>query len=190
MRRLRIAAGALALTLTTAAQADPVALRVPMERRRAVVVAIGGPEMSAGWWFSERFALSAEWRLPASAAGASLGTRWTLVGEPFGWGIDAGLAVGVVVPLLDPGAAVSVTPSIVGRWRNEYFVVAASAVMPVVARVVPDPDLRLPVLFELWLGGHLARWRAGVHGAVGSTWVPGLSWSGTFQGTVFVGYDL
>ena len=190
MRAPAVAAGALALTLTTAAQADPVALRVPMERRRAVVAAIGGPEMSVGWWFSERFALSAEWRLPASAAGASLGTRWTLVGEALGWGVDAGLAVGVVVPLIDPGAAVSVTPSIVGRWRNEYVTVAASAVVPAVARVFPGPDLRLPVLFELWLGGHVARWRAGVHGAVGSTWVPGLSWSGAFQGTVFVGHDL
>jgi hypothetical protein len=187
---LRILAGLCALTLARVAEADPVALRVPVERQRVLIAALGVPEMSVGWWFSERFALSAEWRLPASAAGASLGTRWTLLGEPRGWGVDANLAVGVLIPLIEPGAAVSVTPSILGRWRGDHVVVGASVVAPIVARVLPSPDLRLPVLFEVWLGGHIARWRAGVHGAVGSTWVPGLSWSGTFQGTLYVGYDL
>jgi hypothetical protein len=81
---LRILAGLCALTLARVAEADPVALRVPVERQRVLIAALGVPEMSVGWWFSERFALSAEWRLPASAAGASLGTRWTLLGEPRG----------------------------------------------------------------------------------------------------------
>lgn len=189
-RRPRAAVAlALALALPAAAAADPLALRIPAERRFAAL-AIGVPEVSAGWWFSERFGLAVEWRLPASAVGASLGTRWTLVGDALGFGVDATLAVGVTVPLIEPGGAVSVTPSILGRWRGRYAVVAASVVVPAVARLLPDPDLRLPVLFELWLGGHFGPWRTGLHGNVGSTWVPGLSWSGAFQGTVYLGHDL
>jgi hypothetical protein len=176
------------LSLPSLAVADPVALRVPVERR-AAVIAVGAPDLSAAWWLSSRFGLAVEWRLPASAVGASIGARWVLLGEPAGWGVDAIVAVGAVVPLLDPGVALSVTPSVVGRWRGEHVAVAASVVAPAVARFVPAPDLRLPILFELWFGGRLGRWMAGLHGGVGSTWVPGLSWSGAFQATVYVGRD-
>jgi hypothetical protein len=180
---------AFALAVRGVAHADPVALRVPLERR-AVVLALGAPDLSAAWWFSERFGIAAEWRLPASAVGASLGARFTLVGEPRGWGVDATLAVGAMVPLLDPGVALSVTPTLRGRWQGEHLLVAASVVAPAVARFVPSPDLRLPILAELWLGGQFARWRAGLHAGVGSTWVPGLSWSGAFQATAYLARDL
>jgi hypothetical protein len=180
---------AAVLAWTGSVGADPIALRVPVERR-GMVLAAGAPEVSVGWWFTRRFGIAAEWRLPASAVGASVGARWTLVGEALGWGVDAVVAVGAVVPLIDPGVALSVTPSLVGRWRGERVVVATSVAAPTVARFLPMPDLRLPLLVELWLGGRVGAWWAGVHGGVGSTWVPGLAWSGAFQGTVYVGHAL
>lgn len=188
-RAVLLSSGLAALCVPARASCDPIALRAPFEGRTAVAAG-GAPECSVAFWLDRRFGVAVEWRLPASAVGADIGTRWTLLGDTLGWGVDLNASVGLTVPLIVPGVGVNITPSVVGRWRDEHFLVATSVAIPSIAQVLPSPDLRLPVMFELWLGGHYGRFRGALHGGVGSTWMPGLSWSGAFQATALVGVDL
>ncbi|MFO0644963.1 MAG: hypothetical protein U0326_01915 [Polyangiales bacterium] len=178
-----------ALLCARECRADPLALRAPVAGR-VVTATFGTPELSAGAWLSDRFGFAVEWHLPASAVGGSIATRRTLVGERMGWGVDLTLAGGLTVPLISLAGAVSFTPALVGRWRNDYVHVAASVVSPMVLRVVPDPALRLPLLLEVWLIGHYRRLSLGVQGSVGSVFVTGLSWAYAIQASGFVGWDL
>ena len=187
--RTSVLAIAATMVLARSASADPIVLRAPVPRR-VVAATLGTPELSAGVWLTERFGLAVEWRLPAGAVGASAATRWTLVGDPMGWGVEYTMAAGLVVPLLTFAGGVSVTPAIVGRWRSDRVQVAASLVSPIVLRVAPDPTMRVPVLLEVWLVVHLGPANVGVQGSVGSVYVPGLSWSNAVQVSGYLGWDL
>jgi hypothetical protein len=191
MSAARTAVLALGVTIVLArvASADPIVLRAPVPRR-VVAATLGTPELSAGVWLTERFGLAVEWRLPAGAVGASAATRWTLVGDAMGWGVEFRMAAGLVVPLLTLAGGVSVTPAVMGRWRSDRVQVAANIVSPMVLRVAPDPTLRVPVLLELWLVVHVGPANVGVQGSVGSVYVPGLSWSNAVQVSGYLGWDL
>lgn len=190
VRRAALASVIVALSLAPLpSHADPIALRGPTWGRVASFSA-GTPELSAGAWLTERFGLAVEWRLPVAATGVSAATRWRLVGDVRGWGVDLTLAGGVVVPLLDPAVAVSITPSVAGRWRGQYLQVAAVLVAPTVVRIAPDTLVRLPLLAEAWIATHIASLSVGVQGSVGSVFVPGLSWSNAVQVSAWVGWDL
>ncbi len=188
-RRTSTLALAAALLAARECRADPLTLRAPVPGR-VVTATFGTPELSAGAWLSDRFGFALEWHLPASAVGGSVATRRTLVGARMGWGVDLTLAGGLMVPLISISGALSFTPALVGRWRNDYVQVAASFVTPMVLRVVPDPALRLPLLLEVWLVGHYRRLHLGVQGSVGSVFVTGLSWAYAIQASGFVGWDL
>lgn len=187
-RSFLFAAGGAAL-LAREAHADPITLRAPVAGR-VMSGTFGTPELSAGVWLSERVGLAVEWRLPASAVGASIATRWTLVGDRLGWGVDLTVAGGLVLPLISLSGAVSVTPSLMGRWRGEHVSLGAAIVSPTVLRVVPDPAVRIPLLLEVWLSGHYRRAHLGVQASVGSVFVSGLSWAYAIQVSGFVGWDL
>ncbi len=180
---------AAAVALGSEARADPLVLRAPVPGR-VVAGTAGTPELSAGAWITERFGLAVEWRLPSAAAGASAGTRWTLVGDRLGWGVDAVVAAGVVVPLIAPAGAVSITSAVVGRWRSEALQVSANLASPLVIRVAPDTTVRLPLLLEVWITAHLGPVHFGAQGSVGSTYVPTLSWSSAIQVSGYLGWDL
>jgi hypothetical protein len=119
-----------------------------------------------------------------------LGTRYLLLGEVQGWGVDLHVAGGVTVPLGAPAAALTGTAAIAGRWRNEYFHLSVLAVSPVVVRVFPDPTFRLPIAFELWFTVRVARLHLGAQASAGNTFVPGLSWSSAFQASGVLGWSL
>jgi hypothetical protein len=171
------------------AWADPLVLRAPVASRVAAVI-VGAPEVSVGLSIDSRYAIALEWRLPRSAVGASIGRRWTLVGEELGWGVDAHLAAGVVFPLLSPAVALSATPAVVGRWRNQTFAVAVSGAAPLVVKLFPEADLRVPLLFEAWFVARVRDVYFGVQGSVGGTYVPGLSWSAAFQGSLYAAWAI
>lgn len=171
------------------AHADPIALRGPAWGR-VLAVMPGLPELSAAWWVRPAVGFALEWRFPASAAGASVGTRWTVIGDTLGWGVEVHIAGGVMVPLLDPGVGLSVTPAVHGRWRDEHLHVGASVAVPAVLRVAPGADLRVPPVIELWFALHFGRLSFGLHGNVGSVYVPGLDWSTTYQGSLYLAWDL
>lgn len=184
-----VAAFAASLGLARAASADPIVLRAPVPHR-VIAATLGTPELSAGVWLSERLGVAVEWRLPAGAVGASVATRWTMVGDRMGWGVEYTMAAGLVVPLLTVAGAMSVTPSFMGRWRSDRVQVAASIVSPMVLRVAPDSTVRVPVLLEVWFIVHVGPVNVGAQGAVGSVYVPGLSWSNTVQVSGYLGWDL
>ncbi len=193
MKRARpslVAIASLACALASrSASADPIALRAPLTGR-TLVGTFGTPEISAGAWLSDRFGFAIEWRLPVSSAGASVARRWTLVGERMSWGVDLSVAAGLVVPLIAPAGAVSLTPALIGRWRNQYLQVSASVVSPAVFQVLPEPAARLPLLFEVWIIGHYHQAHLGAQGSVGSVFVTGLSWAYAVQVSGFLGWDL
>jgi hypothetical protein len=138
------------LLAVASAWADPVALRA-VGPEESVVVAAGLPESSVGLWRG-RWGVSADVRWPGSAVGVSAGWRDRLAGKERGWRVDAFAAGSFVVPTIDPGVAVGLTPAIQGGWHGDRFSIALGAASPAVLRVGPGPAARAPLHLELRVG--------------------------------------
>ncbi len=164
-----VAALALSLTLATprTAAADPLALRHG-QPERGVIVEGGWPSVSAGVWLKPRLGLALDWRLPAAAAGLSIGTRRTLADGPRHGGVDLFVAGGVLVPFIEPGVALTATPAIQAGHRGGIAHVTIGLAAPIEARLAPEPQLRLPLLLELRLGFNLGPLWLGLRGGLGA----------------------
>jgi hypothetical protein len=150
----------------TRASADPTSLRHGVEAQTLVVEG-GWPTLSAGYWLGPGFGLAVDWRLPAAAVSGSVGTRKTLAHGPKHGVVDLFFAGGLLVPLVDPGIAVTATPAIQLGKRGPKSRATIGLAAPIEALLSPRPQLRVPVLLELHLGGNLGPFWLGVRGGVG-----------------------
>ena len=167
MRALATALLLLALSSPAPpAAADPLALRHGGPER-GLVVEGGWPTVSAGWWVGPGLGLAVDWRLPAGAIGASLGTRTTVSNGPRHGGVDLFGAGGALVPLVDPGLALTATPAVQAGKRGPTTHVTIGLAAPVELLLVPRAQLRLPVLLELRFGGKLGPLWLGLRGGIG-----------------------
>ena len=127
------------------ALADPVAMRAPLD---APGVTLGLHDASVGADLGEGLPwVAAELATNGAATGASVGQRWVL-----GDGVrrfQTGLAGGLLVPLVEPGIALTGTAWLHGGWVGERGSFLAGAAVPV---AVGSGGSRMPLLFEL-LGG-------------------------------------
>lgn len=133
------------LALLALAHADPVALRAPTSGRFTAVV--GTPVVSAAWFLNENVGFALDLRGVGASASASAGLRQR---HTTPWGIDAGVAAGVVVPLVDPGFGVSLTPSLGGGWRDARTAGALTLAVPLELGLVGRDGVtaRAPILLE------------------------------------------
>lgn len=180
--RVAILASCVIAIFSRPAGADPLVLRGP-DVGPSFAVAVGGPDSSLGGWITPRIGVALEWRAP-SAIGASVGTRFTLVGRPRGAGIDLSGAVGFGGLRYDPGVAVTATVALQARHRLEGFWFSAGLVSSSALQFVGGLEARLPLMLEIALAGRLGRVWVGVQAGAGMVFVPGLSPSLALQGTV------
>ncbi|MEI8254269.1 MAG: hypothetical protein WCJ30_01205, partial [Deltaproteobacteria bacterium] len=173
MKPAILALGIVAMAAPRASLADPLVLRGP-DVGQGFAVAIGSPDASLGGWITPRIGVALEWRAPAMI-GASVGTRFTLVGRPRGGGIDLHGAVGLRGLRYDPGLAVSATVALQARYRSEGFWFSAGLVSSSALQFVGGIDARLPLMLEIALAGRVGRVWLGVQGGAGMVFVPGLS---------------
>lgn len=176
----------LLLSLCGVALADPVALRMPA----ADVVAVAGwPETSVGAWVKPGFGLSVDWRFPASSVAISMGSRKILAGTPDRWGIDGALAGGPVLPLVAPGLALGVAPSVRVRRNGRLLDGGLDLAVPAAFRVTGGFEARVPVLLEASLLVHVGRFSVGALGGAGPVLVTGGTASASTQGAIVVTWD-
>lgn len=171
-----VLSGSFALALAStprAAFADPIALR-SVDTGNAVHLALGYPDSSIGAWIAPHLGVSFEWRPPV-ALGASLATRFTLIGRPRGVGLDAFGAAGLMLLRYDPGAAVTATLALQLRYRSESFWLALGVASPMAFQFVDTADARFPLMLELAMQVHAGRVWIGAQGGAGLVFVPGLS---------------
>jgi len=159
----------LAWHLTSVAHADPIALRAP-QGALGVVVAV--PDSSVAGWLTSHVGLSVDVH-PWSTVGASVGYRGDVFRKATGFGLELSVAGGPTLPVLDPGAALSATPSASLGWAGRGVDATLGLAVPAVLRIAPDPDLRLPVIGEVWLGGRVGGVRLGGTFGAGQMWITG-----------------
>ncbi len=164
------------------AMADPIALRAPAG---AVAVVLAVPDSSIGVAVAPHLGVSVDvhgW----SAIGASVGYRADLYRAEGGFGVGFTVAGGPMVPVIDPGLALSATPSMAVGWVNRSLDATVGLTVPAVLRIAPGADLRLPVLGELWLGGSAGPVRLGVTFAAGQMWITGAPAQVGWHGGIYV----
>jgi hypothetical protein len=132
--------------LASLAWADPVAMRAPYGTAGATV---GLHDASAAVPLGDGPWLAAELATNGASAGASAGSRWVLGPEDRVRRLQAGLAGGLLVPLVEPGIALTGTAWLHGGWVGERGAFLAGAAVPV---AVGTGGSRMPLIFEL-LGG-------------------------------------
>ncbi|GDX82828.1 hypothetical protein LBMAG42_46390 [Deltaproteobacteria bacterium] len=167
----------IALALVGLAFADPIALRAPSGD---VAVVVGVPDSSAGFSITPHFGVSVDVH-PFDAVGASIGYRHDVFRRETGFGLEVAVAGGPTVPLLDPGLAVSATPSLSLGWARGPVDATIGVAVPAVAGLTGF-SLRFPVLGEVWLGGKIGPARVGGTFGAGQMWILGapteLGWHG------------
>lgn len=166
--------------------ADPVALRAPAGD---IAVVVGVPDSSAGVSVTSHVGVSVDVHA-FDAVGASIGYRRDVFRRPTGFGLELAIAGGPMVPLRDPGLAVSATPSVALGWARGPVDATLGVAVPAVARLT-GPGLRLPVLGELWVGGRVGHARVGGTLGVGQMWILGapteLGWHAGLYTAVSLG---
>ena len=187
MRCLRMIALLLLMAACAVpAAAEPLALRHGIDAK-ALVVEGGWPNISVGYWVGPRLGLAVDWRLPAAAISASIGTRKTLSQGPKHNGVDVFVAGGVLVPTILPGVAFTATPAIQMGKRGPKSHFTFGIVAPIEAQLSPRTVLRVPVLLELRLGGDVGPLWIGLRGGAGPVlYAPGttgfvIQWSVWFR---------
>jgi len=168
MRALALTLLGVALCLAPrTAVADPVTLRHGAPERGLVFQA-GWPDVSAAWWMGPQLGLAVEWKLPASAVAASVGTRRRLPLGSGPWALDAFLAGGLLVPTVNPGLAISATPAVQLGRRGERFELDLGLAMPMELQLLTERRLRAPLLLEAGVGGDLGPVALGLRGGFGA----------------------
>lgn len=181
--------GLLIAMMVGSASADPAALRMPTPHTTSVSGVLGGPELSVGTWMENGWGVAVEGRLPGSAFGASAGRRWNLAGGPDRWGVDAFVAGGLVVPTIDPGIGLTLTPSIQAGWRGDRVRQVANLTSPTAIRL-NGVEARLPVVLEDWFMVRAGRTWLGVQLGAGAVFSPGGIPAMTVQASAAVSIDL
>jgi hypothetical protein len=146
--------------------ADPVTLRHG-DPQEGLVLQAGWPQVSAAWWLGPDLGLALAWRLPASAVSASAGTRRRTVLGAGPWALDTFLAGGLLVPMVDPGLALTATPALQLGRRGEHGELDLGLAAPLEIELVPTRRLRAPLLLEAGFGVELGPIEAGLRGGFG-----------------------
>lgn len=171
------------LFLVSAAFADPIALRAPSAD---VAVVLGVPDSSAGLALTSHVGVSVDVHA-FDSVGASVGYRRDAFRRESGFGLELAIAGGPTLPLVDPGLALSATPSLALGWARGPVDATIGVAVPAVARLT-GLGLRLPVLGEVWLGGRVGPARVGGTLGAGQMWILGapteLGWHGGLYATV------
>ncbi len=168
MRALTVALlGVLLCLAPRTAVADPVTLRHGAPERGLVFQA-GWPDVGAAWWLGPRLGVAVEWKLPASAVAASVGTRRRVPLGSGPWAFDAFLAGGVLVPTVNPGLALSATPAVQLGRRGERVELDLGLAMPLELQLISERRLRAPLLLEAGFGGDLGPVALGLRGGFGA----------------------
>lgn len=174
------------LSLVSLAFADPIALRAPSAD---VAVVLGAPDSSAGFSVTSNVGVSVDVHA-FDAVGVSIGYRHDVFRRDTGFGLELAIAAGPTVPLLDPGLAVSATPSLALGWARGSLDATVGVAVPAVARL-NGFGLRLPVLGEVWLGGRIGSARVGGTFGAGQMWILGapteLGWHAGLYVAVAIG---
>lgn len=187
MRRAwRAAAVAAAVALAPAvAHADPGALRQGDAGRDTVVV-VGAPQVSLGAWVRPRLGVFVNWRYPNRAIEVGLGTRRTLFRGARGGIVALQGQAGLVKPLLDPTAGLSLAPALLLGHSGERVRVVAGPVVPLAFSFGRRVDWRVPVLAELSLGVRLGPTMLGVAANTGVVFARGQRWSLDAQASLWL----
>ena len=155
------------IALIAIAFADPVILRAPVH---AAGLTAGLHDVSAGATWGDVASVAVEASTSGASAGASVGGRW-FYGRPGGDArLQGGLSGGLLVPLVEPGVAVSATAWAHGGWIGDrgHFVAGAAAPL-----AVGTAGLRLPLLLELQGGLRAGRVLVGARLSAGPVLTPG-----------------
>lgn len=156
------------LLLCLSAQAEPSALRSPVVEGWTATA--GTPEISVGRWLSPEWGAFGSVRLDLGAAEVGAAWRHRLAGEDLGWNLDLSLGASAMAQLARPGAALGLTPALVGGLHKEGWAWTGGLVLPAALSL---HEARLPVLLETHLGGGLGGLWLGVRLASGATLLPG-----------------
>ena len=125
------------------AHADPVGLRTP---GAGAAVTLGRHDLSLAVPLGEdRPWIAAELATNGASFGASVGHR-ALLSEHGLRRLQAGVSGGLLVPLVEPGLALTGTAWLHGGWVGERGSFLAGAALPL---ALGSGGVRLPVLFEL-----------------------------------------
>ncbi|MEL6348250.1 MAG: hypothetical protein AAFV53_34390 [Myxococcota bacterium] len=160
---------ALIAALQTAA-ADPLALRTPGQTWS---LAAGAPTLSAGAWWSDQWGAAINLRTSGSALGAAVGARRRLLGDADRWGLDGYLAAGISAPLIEPAAAITLTPSVRVRRRGERTDWGVAVSAPAAGRVTGGWAHRIPVMLEPSVSVRLGGLRVGAMVGLGAAFNSG-----------------
>jgi len=150
-----------------AARADPVALRGPVVGPTATA---GLHDLSVGTPLPGNLSAAAELATNAASAGGSVGTRWVVGPDDGPRRLQAGVAGGVLVPMVQPGVAMTATGWMHGGWVGEVGSFVAGAAVPLAAGT---GGARLPLLLELQGGLAAGPVHIGARLAAGPVWTPG-----------------
>ncbi len=96
-----------------------------------------------------------------------MGTRKAVADGPKHGGVDLFVAGGVLMPLIDPGVALTATPAIQLGKRGPTTHLTIGLAAPLEVLLAPSLQLRAPVLLELRLGGNLGPLWLGLRGGAG-----------------------
>lgn len=168
------------LLLVAMAAAEPKAFRAPVGNA-AWVAEYGGGASLAGWR-ADGWGLALEVGPQAGTLGGSLGWRHL---HPDGWGLDVTPGVGLVIPLVEPGLGLSLSPAARVGWRRKGFEIGLGLSIPVTVGFFgggPGLAVRVPLLVEPGVGLGVGSLRLGLTGSMGPVWVtetlPGIAVSG------------
>ena len=158
------------ITLVLLALAEPLALRAPLDG----VVAVGGlPEVGAGWWVGDHYGVSVGYDVRGYTADLAGAARWTLTRADSGFGVDAGIAAGVVLPFAGLRPSIEAAPWVAVGWRRPGWHVVVDVAVPAAVALGEGSRLRLPVVVEPWTGVSVGGWTVSAGATLGEVIVPG-----------------
>lgn len=175
----------VSLLLAGVALADPVALRVPGERATVVV---GLPAAGAAWWVDEHLGVSLD-LMGLDAVGASVGWRDRVLGAPEGLGVDVVFGGGVLLHTTTGAPLLSLAPAASAGWSRPHLDAHLGLALPFALGMLPDGQLRAPVLGTLTLGSASGPLRFGLDLELGTLRLTGAPPEVGFQGGVYLGWD-
>lgn len=188
MRRPLALAATLGVALAAVpglAHADPGALRQGDAGRDTTVV-VGAPQVSVGAWVRPRLGIVLNWRYPDRALEVAIGTRRTLFRGARGGIVAVHGQAGLVKPLRDPTAGISLAPALLVGHSGERFRAVVGPVVPVAMSFGRQFDWRVPVLAELSLGVRLGPTMVGVAANTGVVFARGQRFSLDAQAGVWL----
>jgi hypothetical protein len=157
--------------LSTNALAEPAAIRAPVGGARLTAEVGGGGSLAA--WRADGLGLAADVSSGGAAVGLSVGWRHL---HPDGVGLDLFFCGGILVPLVEPGVAISGGASARVGYRRGHFDGGLGLTVPVALGVAGGGSgvaFRVPLLVEPAVGVRLGPVWLGGTGSMGPLWVTG-----------------